>query len=87
MRGTLSIKDALTDMSPSMEKISDDYHISGVEGAQYIHKVSNALSYVVRCLSCCRMQNKLAMIYDSSMQVTCKQAIKLTLYYHKSCGG
>ena len=47
MRGTLSIKDALTDMSPSMWKLDDKYHISSVEGAQYIHKVSQPLSGLV----------------------------------------
>ena len=39
VRGTLSIKDALTDMSPSMVKLGEDYHIDAVKGAQYIHKV------------------------------------------------
>ena len=39
VRGTLSIKDALTDMSPSMIKIGSDYHIESVKGAQCIHKV------------------------------------------------
>ena len=40
VRGTLSIKDALTDMSPSMEKLGGEYRIQSVSGAQYIHKVS-----------------------------------------------
>lgn len=39
VRGTLSIKDALTDMSPSMKELIGDYRVPSVEGAQYIHKV------------------------------------------------
>ena len=48
MRGTLSIKDALTDMSPSMWKLDDKYHIDSdsVKGAQYIHKVRHAATLV-----------------------------------------
>ena len=40
MRGTLSLKDALTDMSACMEKVEKEYCIEQVPAdEQYIHKV------------------------------------------------
>ena len=40
VRGTLSIKDAMTDLSVSMVKVEEKYRNPYVEGKQYMHKVS-----------------------------------------------
>ncbi len=41
VRGTLSIKDALTDLSVSMEEIEEEYKNPFVKGKQFVHIVSN----------------------------------------------
>ena len=39
VRGTLSINDALTDLTVSMEEIRPEHRVEEVEGLQYAHKV------------------------------------------------
>ena len=40
VRGTLSLKDILTDLSVSMTELKEDEMVEGVEGKQYVHTVS-----------------------------------------------
>ena len=51
VRGTLSLKDALTDMSASMERVEEEYCIKQFPSEeQYIHKV-----YTIRECVCHRI--------------------------------
>lgn len=43
VRGTLSIKDALTDLSVSMEEMDIDDQNPNVRGSQFVHKVNKIL--------------------------------------------
>ena len=43
VRGTLSVKDAMTDISLSMVEMEEKYKNPHVEGKQYMHKVGVAI--------------------------------------------